>query len=277
MDPLVPQSGPGAGPNAKLVLVVDPDRSSRETARKNLERPDLAIAEASGLAEALELARRTPPDVVLSELVLADGSGFALCRSIRENELLASKPIVIVSRWCLEADRILGFECGADDFVAKPYFARELVSRVRAVLRRSAHLSVVVEEKRVTSRDGLVVDTSRRSAWVDGAMIPLTPREFSLLESLALAGGRVLSRVDLIREAWNSPDGLLERSVDAHIKSLRRKLGSARDSVETVRGLGYRFADDGRGVLVERRADRDAIRGSDRVPEPLVRIPSIAR
>lgn len=260
-------SPPHSGTPGKLVLVVDPDAASRETARKSLERPDLAVAEASGVAEALELARRSPPDVVLSELVLADGSGFALCRSIRESEALASKPIVIVSRWSLEADRILGFECGVDDFVSKPYFARELVSRVRAVLRRSAHLAVVVEEKRVTSRDGLVVDSSRRSAWVDGAMVPLTPREFSLLESLALAGGRVLSRGDLIREAWGSPDGLLERSVDAHIKSLRRKLGSARDSVETVRGLGYRFADDGRSFVVERAAERGGERGGPRREE----------
>jgi two-component system phosphate regulon response regulator PhoB len=242
----------------KLVHVVAPDRSSRELARRSLERPDLAIVEASGIVEALELARRSPPDVLLSELVLADGSGFALCRSIRENELLASKPIVIVSRWSLEADRILGFECGVDDFVAKPYFARELVSRVRAVLRRSAHLSVVVESDRITSRDGLVVDSGRRSAWVDGVVVPLTQRELSLLESLARAGGRVLSRTELIRDAWGNPSGLLERSVDAHIKSLRRKLGSARDSVETVRGLGYRFADEGRSCLIERGEDRIA-------------------
>jgi len=246
--------------HGKRILVVDPDLVSRELARKSLESPDLEIAEASGVVEALDLARRTPPDVVLSELVLADGSGFALCRSMRENELLSSKPIVIVSRWSLEADRILGFECGVDDFVAKPYFARELVSRVRAVLRRSAHLGSVPEEKRVTSRDGLVVDLGRRAAWVEGAMVPLTPREFSLLESLVLASGRVLSRGDLIREAWSNPAGLHERSVDAHIKSLRRKLGATRDSVETVRGLGYRFADEGRGWVLER---------SDEAPERL--------
>lgn len=250
-------TSPQSPPHPRRILVVDPDRAGRDFARRSLEIPDLEIAEASGVAEALELARRTPPDVVLSELVLVDGSGFALCRSIRENEQLASKPIVIVSRWALEADRILGFECGVDDFVAKPYFARELVSRVRAVLRRSAHLATVPEEKRVTSRDGLVVDLGRRTAWVDGAMVPLTPREFSLLESLALASGRVLSRGDLIREAWSNPAGLHERSVDAHIKSLRRKLGSARDAVETVRGLGYRFADEGRGCLLERSSDSD--------------------
>ncbi len=236
----------------KRVLIVDPDREGRELARKSLELPDFELAEVSGIREALEEARRLPPDVVLSELILADGSGFAMCRSFREDEALSSKPIVLVSRWFLEADRILGFECGADDFVAKPYFARELVSRVRAVLRRSAHLSLVSEEKQFASREGLVVDSSRRAAWVEGAIVPLTPREFALLEALAAAGGRVLSRTDLILQAWNSPNRLHERSVDAHIKSLRRKLGAARDAVETERGLGYRFAEEGRGALEER-------------------------
>ena len=249
----------------KRVLIVDPDRESREIARKSLDLPDLELAEASGVLEAVDEARQYPPDVVLSELVLADGSGFALCRSFRENEALASKPIVLVSRWSLEADRILGFECGADDFVAKPYFARELVSRVRAVLRRSAHLLLVPEERKFSSREGLVVDSNRRAAWVDGAVVPLTPREFSLLEALAMSGGRVLSRVDLIVQAWNSPDGLHERSVDAHIKSLRRKLGAARDAVETVRGLGYRFADEGRGAFAERdREPLEHLNGSSR-------------
>ena len=240
----------------KRVLIVDPDREGRELAHKSLALPELDLAEASGIDEALGEARRFPPDVVLSELVLADGSGFALCRSFREDEVLASKPIVLVSRWFLEADRILGFECGADDFVAKPYFARELASRVRAVLRRSAHLLLAPEEKQFTSREGdLVVDSNRRAAWVDGVIVPLTPREFSLLEALAASGGRVLSRTDLIVQAWNSPDGLLERSVDAHIKSLRRKLGAARDAVETVRGLGYRFADEGRGAPLDSRRE----------------------
>lgn len=230
----------------KRVLVVDPDPVDRETARKSLDLPDLEICGVASIRDALEESHRQRPDVVLSELALADGSGFALCRSIRESEALASVPIMLVSRWAREADRILGFECGADDFVAKPYFARELVSRLRAVLRRSAQLTAAADERPLAARDGLVVDAHRRAAWVEGEVVPLTPREFALLETLALSGGRVLTRTDLIREAWKGPGGLHERSVDAHIKSLRRKLGSARDAVETVRGLGYRFADEDR-------------------------------
>lgn len=237
---------PSASPSIKTVLVVDSDGASRELVRKSLDFPDFVVRESTGLAEALVEAERTLPDVVLCELVLPDGSGFAFCRTLRESERLGSTPIVIVSHWSREADRILAFECGVDDFVAKPYFARELVSRVRAVLRRSAQISLPDEERLLTTREGLVIDSSRRAAWVDGVMVPLTPREFSLLEALALSGGRVLSRGDLIQAAWHGPDGLHERSVDAHIKSLRRKLGSARDSVETVRGMGYRLADEGR-------------------------------
>jgi two-component system, OmpR family, phosphate regulon response regulator PhoB len=232
----------------KRVLIVDPDPVDREVMRKYLDIPDLDVAEADGIVGALAEASRVAPDVVIADLVLADGSGFALCKTFRENPALSSKPIVLMSRWSLEADRILGFECGADDFLAKPYFGRELVSRVRAVLRRSAQLMPSAEDRRFTSREGLVVDSGRRVARVDGAVVVLTPREFSLLEALAAAGGRVLTRADLIVQAWGSPDGLNERSVDAHIKSLRRKLGAAREAVETVRGLGYRFGDQRRGL-----------------------------
>lgn len=259
----------------RRILIVDPDRPSRELARRSLELPELDLAEASGIGEALELAMLRPPDVLISELVLADGSGFALCRAIRESAELASKPILIVSRWSREADRILGFECGIDDFLAKPYFGRELLSRVRAVLRRSSQLERTPAEQPVATCRGLSIDSHRRTAWVDGASIALTQREFSLLETLARSGGRVLSRNDLMKLAWNSPRDLHERSVDAHIKSLRRKLGSARDSVETVRGMGYRFAEEVRRSSLEARHDpldlADALEAAQdtRTDEPL--------
>lgn len=248
MDPLLRNSSS----LRKRVLIVDPDPADRERARRCLELPDLEIVEVDGVVGAVAEAGRAEPDVILADLVLADGSGFALCRAFRESPVLASKPIILTSRWSLEADRILGFECGADDFLAKPYFGRELASRVRAVLRRSAQLGPGGDERRFTSSEGLVVDSGRRAAHVDGAVVVLTPREFSLLETLAAAGGRVLTRADLKVQAWGSPDGLNERSVDAHIKSLRRKLGPAREAIETVRGIGYRFADPGRRLRVER-------------------------
>ncbi|MFO0688039.1 MAG: response regulator transcription factor [Myxococcota bacterium] len=241
-----PLHSSASAPGGRRVLIVDPDRASRELARASLTLPDLDVVEASGIDEALGAAAEEPPDVVITELVLADGSGFALCRAVRESSELASKPILIVSRWSREADRILGFECGIDDFLAKPYFGRELLSRVRAVLRRSRPIEPSSCDRAFTTRRGLTIDFQRRTARVDGASIALTQREFSLLEALAHSGGRVLSRSDLMKLAWSAPHELHERSVDAHVKSLRRKLGAARDAVETVRGLGYRFAEDGR-------------------------------
>jgi len=237
-----------AAATSRRVLIVDPDRASRELARKSLSLPELEVVEAGGIEEALGAAASDPPDVLITELVLADGSGFALCRAVRESAELASKPILIVSHWSREADRILGFECGIDDFLAKPYYGRELLSRVRAILRRSRLLERSPGEPAMTTLRGLAIDFQRRTARVDGAAVALTQREFSLLETLAHSGGRVLSRGDLMKIAWGSPPGLHERSVDAHVKSLRRKLGSARDSVETVRGLGYRFAEEGRSM-----------------------------
>lgn len=235
-------------PTGRRVLIVDPDRASRKLARESLALPELEVVEADGIEEALGAAASAPPDVLITELVLADGSGFALCRAVRESAELASKPILIVSRWSREADRILGFECGIDDFLAKPYFGRELLSRVRAILRRSHLIERAPGEPAVTTVRGLSIDGQRRMARVDGASIALTQREFSLLETLARSGGRVLSRGDLMKVAWGSPSGLHERSVDAHVKSLRRKLGPARDAIETVRGLGYRFAEEARSM-----------------------------
>jgi DNA-binding response OmpR family regulator len=144
----------------------------------------------------------------------------------------------------MEPDRILAFECGADDFIAKPFFTRELSSRIQAVLRRSA-APTGSEQSAIASPedDPLVIHFDHGEVQVAGERVPLTPREFSLFAALVRRRGRVMSRRELIEQAWGEGDGPNARSVDAHVKSLRRKLGRARHAVETVRGLGYRFTD----------------------------------
>jgi DNA-binding response OmpR family regulator len=231
-------------PRDRTVLVVDPEPESREALEKGLDGSRLEVVAAASLEEALALAERHEPRLVLSELVLPDGSGFALCRQLRETPALSGTAIVLVSQWSQEPDRILAFECGADDFVAKPFFARELSSRVQAVLRRSAARRG--DEPAVASsspRDPLTLDFEASEAFLRGERLPLTPREFALLAALARRRGRALTREDLIAEAWGDDDPPSARSVDAHVKSLRRKLGVARKAVETVRGRGYRLAE----------------------------------
>lgn len=228
-------------PPRKRILVVDPDEASRSRMRESLALPEFEILEVAGMGDALAIARREPLAVVVTELALADGSGLALCRSIRESESLASTPIVVVSLWCTEADRILAFECGGDDFLAKPYFGRELASRLRAVMRRTARAAPERGSERARPPGGLSIDSSRRGVWIEGVLVPLTQREYALLEALIRSRGHVLSRGDLIRQVWSDAADVSERSVDAQVKGLRRKLGTLGDAIQTVRGLGYRL------------------------------------
>ncbi len=230
----------------RTLLLVDGNPKDLELLRQTLDEPAFELVEAGSVAAALEAATKCQPALVLSEAALPDGSGFSLCRQLRDVPGLGSVPIVLVSRWSQESDRILGFECGADDFLAKPFFPRELASRVRAVLRRGA--SFVERDPAAVGRaslDALVIDFERGEALCSGERLPLTPREFSLLAALAQRRGRVLSRSELIEQVWSDGDGPDARSVDAHVKSLRRKLGEAREAIETVRGVGYRFTENG--------------------------------
>ena len=232
-----------AEPEQNFALLVDADTGTAAQVREALFETHLALVEAKTLTEAFDRMDRRVPRLVLSELALPDGSGFSVCRHVRESRALAEIPVVLLSEWSHESDRILAFECGADDFVAKPFFQRELASRIRAVLRRSEMIDrePVRREPRLPSP--LMIDEERRTVRFEGIELPLTPREFALLATLARHEGRVLSRRDLIDEAWRPGENPTERSVDAHVKSLRRKLEGAKDAIETVRGLGYRYAE----------------------------------
>lgn len=233
-------------PQPEVALLVDPDPRCAESVRASVRDLTVEIVAVDSLAAALEQVAKEAPRLILSELKLPDGSGFGLCRRVRESEATAELPILLLSDWTSESDRILAFECGADDFLAKPFFERELGSRIRAILRRSHAVATPPTEHvpaAPTHRIPLDIDEGRREVRFRGQRVALTPLEFSLLATLARHQGRVLSRRDLIAEAWNPGEYPTERSVDAHVKSLRRKLGQAKDVIETVRGLGYRFSE----------------------------------
>lgn len=236
-------------------LIVDPDPEQRGAMRESLMESHLGLIEVSTLAEAVECAVNERPRLVLSELVLPDGSGFALCRQLRENALIDEVPVILISRWSSERDRILAFECGADDFLGKPYFQRELASRIKAVLRRSPEAARNEQTPARVQSNSISIDLERRKVRIEGRAIGLTPREFDLLSALFRHEGCVMSRTDLIDLAWNSGENPTERSVDAHIKSLRRKLSSARGLIETVRGLGYRFSEPAASRQREAKTD----------------------
>ena len=179
--------------------------------------------------------------LVVLDALLQDMSGLALCRSLRESETGRSVVVLLVSRWGDEMDRILAFECGADDFAQDPFFPRELASRVQALLRRGRRPQRQVSDREM--RVGpLRVDPDRALVEVEGRPIPLTGREFELLRLLVQQRGRVVRRSELVGLLLGNPDAASPRLIDTNVKSIRRKLGSAAHLIETVRGVGYRLS-----------------------------------
>ena len=222
------------------VLLVDGDPDSRRRIAGILSPPRFACREVQTAREALREAARERPDVILLDGYLADLSGLGLCRLIRETPELARTPVILVSSQASEIDRVLAFEAGADDFLSKPFYAPELAARVAAVLRGFANAEPAALPR---PAGRVMVDVARGRAEVSGARLDLTPIEFQLLARLVAEAGRVVRRRDLIEQVWGGRAPETDRAVDAHVKAIRRKLGPARDCLETVRGVGYRFSD----------------------------------
>jgi DNA-binding response OmpR family regulator len=221
------------------VLIVEDEPKLRELVRSYLEREGLAVLSAATGAEGLHLARTAEPDLVVLDLGLPDISGQAVAAEVRA---ASTVPILILTARAEEADRIRGFELGADDYVVKPFSPRELVLRVRAVLRRGT--SVAGTESARSFGGRLVIDEARRTVTVDGTARDLTTTEWNVLLALTNQPGRVYSRSELINRARGHEFEGYERSVDSHIKNLRRKIESDPahpEIVLTVIGGGYRL------------------------------------
>lgn len=222
------------------VLVVDDEPKIRELVRSYLEREGYAVLEANTGQRALEAASRAEPDLIVLDLMLPDISGEEVARSIRS---ISDTPIIMLTAKATEDDRVAGLRLGADDYLVKPFSPRELVARVEAVLRRS-HDSR--SEAGLSFSDGtLSIDRETREVTVEGEPVELTRSEFDLLFTLASRPGRVFSRFELVTRVQGYDYEGYDRTVDAHIKNLRRKLGDDPRSprfVTTVTGVGYKFA-----------------------------------
>jgi len=225
---------------AMRVLVVDDEPDLVELVRFNLKEAGYEIDAARSGREALALLRRRPPDLLILDLMLPDVSGTEICRQGRSDARLAGVPVLMLTAKSEEVDRIVGFELGADDYVTKPFSPRELVLRVRALLRRASgegEGAEILEQARVR------LDVDRHRCQVDGEDIDLTAKEFRLLETLMRRPGRVMSRERLLDEVWGTDITVTARTIDTHLKRLREKLRGAGPLIETVRGVGYRFAE----------------------------------
>ena len=184
-------------------------------------------------------ARGTSPDLILLDLMLPDIAGTEVCRELRRNDATRHTPIVFLTARDSEIDRVVAFELGADDYVAKPFSVRELTLRVRALLRRAKTVTHTMSVAQAFDR--LRVDAEAHQAWVDGAEVVLTALEFRLLHTLLSRRGRVQTRTQLLEDVWGVHSDVTTRTVDTHVKRLREKLGEAGAYVETIRGVGYRF------------------------------------
>ncbi|HEY6186691.1 MAG TPA: response regulator transcription factor [Pyrinomonadaceae bacterium] len=220
------------------VLIVEDDPDIAESLRYNLERDGLAASIAETGEKGLEAAldARNPPALVILDLMLPGMSGTELCRRLRREPATRRTPIIMLTARASETERIAGLDLGADDYITKPFSVREVMARVRAVLRR-------VDEQTVARyEDGrLQIDFAEMQVVCEGMSVKLTRKEFALLSLLVKSAGRVAMRQRLLDDVWGHQYYSDSRTLDVHIRRLRQKLGPCGDSIETVVGVGYRF------------------------------------
>jgi two-component system response regulator RegX3 len=232
-----------SGSNGRILVVEDEDSISAPFA-ESLRRAGFEPLVTRTAAGALEIAEESEPDLILLDLTLPDGDGRDVCRELRRR---SDVPIVMLTARGTEMDRIVGLELGADDYVVKPFSAREVISRIRAVLRRSAPREGAEAGKPMRIGD-LELDPGARQARLDGEQLELSRKEFDLLAELMRHAGQVVKREDLMSKVWDVNWFGSTKTLDVHIGWLRRKLGDDPGQptyIETVRGVGFRFAAPG--------------------------------
>jgi len=224
----------------KLIFVVEDEPDIQELIAINLEKTGYEVQKFPSSAPMFESLNHRIPDLILLDLMLPDQDGLDVCKIIRKDDRYSEIPIIMVTAKTDEFDVVLGLELGADDYIPKPFSPRELVARVKAVLRRGRTSSGGQSHKLVV--DGqLSIDTERFEVKVEGNKIQLTSTEFSILKILAEKPGWVFSREKILDMLWGDEKDVFDRTVDVHIKNLRDKLGQAGSLIKNIRGVGYKL------------------------------------
>jgi two-component system phosphate regulon response regulator PhoB len=222
------------------ILIVEDDRSLAEVLDYNLRQDGYQTLVANDGQEGLRQAKLRTPDLVVLDLMLPMVDGLEICRRLRADPVTRNILVLMLTAKTEETDEVVGFSVGTDDYVAKPFSVKVLLQRIRALLRRREG---DVADGSVYVSQGIMVDRERHRVTVEDRPLDLTPSEFGLLEALVRQPGRVFSRSELIDAALGGDSLVLERTIDVHIRSLRKKLSPHAVLVETVRGIGYRFRD----------------------------------
>jgi two-component system, OmpR family, phosphate regulon response regulator PhoB len=222
------------------ILVVEDDKNISKLVKYNLEKACFDCTVSITGEDALAVLAHQSFDLVLLDIMLPGIDGLETCRQIRQDKKLEHIPIIMLTAKGEEIDKVVGFELGADDYVVKPFSPRELILRIKAILKRG---KPVEDEIEILSVDNIVVDISRHEVRIDKEQVGLTQIEFKLLVTLMKRSGRVQSRDKLLEDVWDIASDVTTRTIDTHIKRLREKMGQKGKLIETVRGIGYKFSE----------------------------------
>jgi len=225
----------------ETILVVDDEPDAVELIEFNLKQAGYRVLTAENGGEALQKARQAQPSLIVLDLMLPEVDGLEVCKILRRDQVTESIPVIMLTAKAAEIDRILGLELGADDYVTKPFSPRELVLRIKSLLRRG---KLVEEAKEQLQIGELFIDVPKHLVLVGDNEIDLTITEFKLLTVMAQRRGRVQSRDQLLQDVWGYESVIDTRTVDTHVRRLREKLGDAARHISTVRGVGYRFVEN---------------------------------
>ena len=223
------------------VLVIEDEPDIRKTLEYNLTREGFEVYGCGSIKEAKKLIENPNFSIILLDLMLPDGSGLDLCREVKSDSTTQDIPIIILTAKDDEVDKVVGFELGADDYVTKPFSVRELILRVKAILKRNNKtVSTPLEINR--NFGSLKMDIESHEVFIDDEEVVLTALEFKLLNQLVERRGRVQTRDQLLSDVWGYSADVTTRTVDTHIKRLREKLGTMGKYIQTIRGVGYKFS-----------------------------------
>jgi len=227
------------------ILVVDDEKDIVELLQYNLEKEGYKISSAFSGEECLEYIKTKFPDLILLDLMLPEIDGLDVCKILKSNSRTSNIPIIMLTAKGEETDIVLGLELGADDYITKPFNLRELLARIKTVLRRTKNnISPPLKEKEIIKFNDLVIDSIKHQVTLKDQPLNLTSTEFKLLKFLASHPGKVFTREQLLNQVWAEDSFIVDRAVDVHIRRLRQKLLTYSDCIITIRGVGYRFKEE---------------------------------
>ncbi|MBN1384778.1 MAG: response regulator [Elusimicrobia bacterium] len=222
----------------KLVTVIDDEEDILELVSLHLGKSGFRVKEFQEVKDFYKFLQKEIPDLIILDLMLPGEDGFEVCKYLKKEDRFSSIPIIMLTAKAEESDRVLGLELGADDYITKPFSPKELVARVKAVLRRK---TTQTEVKKINIGKNIVMDLEKFEVFVEGKKIELTSTEFRILQCLSSKKGKVYTRDQMLDYLWGQDKAVLDRTIDVHIKNLREGLGKAGKVIKNIRGIGYKI------------------------------------